>query len=88
MSYSDGGDKVRVARLPVTGRAAVAKFVASFVTKLWYGVTAEPSTATGAPALRLLRNGVTFGILTVEVSTEGIDRIFWILNPEKLRTFA
>lgn len=89
VSYSDGGPNVRAARMPVEGRAAVAKFIASFATKLWdERVTGSPSMLNGGPALELRRDGVTFGILALDASADGIDRIFWVLNPEKLPVSA
>src|SRR5262249_33899211 len=40
-SYSDGGGIVRAARVPVSGRGRVAKFIASLASHFWKGVTLE-----------------------------------------------
>src|SRR5580700_7383461 len=42
VSYSDGGGVVTAARIPVLGRARVAKFISSFASHFWIGVTLTP----------------------------------------------
>jgi RNA polymerase sigma-70 factor (ECF subfamily) len=32
----------------------------------------------------LLRNGSVYAVLTVTASTEGIDHVLWVVNPEKM----
>ena len=84
VSRSDGGGVARVAPLPVEGRARVAKFVASFAAHFWADVTFAPVVANGRPSMVLLRDGVAYAFVTIEVSAEGIDELLWILNPAKL----
>jgi hypothetical protein len=38
----------------------------------------------GQTAAVLWRDGGVYGVLTVSASTDGIDQVLWILNPEKI----
>ena len=42
------------------------------------------ASRTGRPAAVLRRNGTVAAVLTVSATTEGIDRVLWMVNPEKL----
>ncbi|WP_086726639.1 RNA polymerase sigma-70 factor [Streptomyces carpinensis] len=84
ISYSDGGGAVRASKFPVTGRHRVARYVHAFADRFWTGVTVEPAQANGRPAMRLSRDGELFAVVTVSVTTDGIDRVLWMMNPSKL----
>ncbi len=83
-SYSDGGGISGVARVPVVGRAAVAKFVASFPAKFWGGVTFGWVEVNGKAGAVMSRDGSAFGVMTIDASDQGIDRLLWVMNPTKL----
>lgn len=89
-SYSDGGGKVRNAsRIPVFGQIRVAKYVAAFASHFWSGVTIDWVDANGRSSVLISRNGTAVAWLTVSASAEeAIDRIYWVLNPEKLGRIA
>nr|WP_246598425.1 RNA polymerase sigma-70 factor [Nocardia tengchongensis] len=88
-SYSDGGGKVRASRIPVIGRTRVARYVAAFASHFWTGATIEWVDANGRPSVLLRRDGSVFAWLAVgAVDGEHIDRIFWMLNPDKLDRLA
>ena len=84
MSYSDGGGVARATKLVVTGAAAVAKLIRAYAGNYWEGVEVSLATVNGGNAMRLRRDGVTFGVVTVAASADGIDQVLWMLNPEKL----
>ncbi|MBW4718590.1 RNA polymerase sigma-70 factor [Saccharothrix obliqua] len=84
VSYSDGGGAVRASRIPVHGATTVAKYVRAFSGHFWTGVEVSWAEVNGRTAALLRRDGVTFTVLAVAASEEGIDRIFWIMNPSKL----
>ncbi len=85
VSYSDGGGIVRtVARAAVTGRERVAKFIASFASHFWRGVTLHWVDANGQASVVLSRDGITVAFATIDASAQGIDQILWILRPSKL----
>ena len=84
VSYSDGGGKARASKFPVVGKERVAKYLKAFASRFWIGVDVEPFMANGQPSARLARNGVVFAVVTITVSAEGIDRLLWMMNPDKL----
>jgi hypothetical protein len=87
-SYADGGGVVRAARIPVVGRERVAKFIASFASHFWNGLTLEWVETNGQPSVLLLRDGVAVALATVDASAEGIHQILWIMRPSKLASLA
>lgn len=84
VSYSDGGGVVHAARFPIAGRTRVAKFMAAVSEWFWDGIEVTWIEANGAPAVRFEADGDTFGMFTLSAGDGGIDRLFWILNPNKL----
>jgi RNA polymerase sigma-70 factor (ECF subfamily) len=84
VSYSDGGGVARASRIPVHGATTVAKYVRAFADRFWVGVEVSPVTVNGLDAMVLRRDGVAFAVLTVAASAEGIDQVFWMMNPGKL----
>jgi RNA polymerase sigma-70 factor (TIGR02957 family) len=89
VSYSDGGGIVRTAaRVPITGRERVAKFIAAFASHFWTGMTLTWVETNGQASVLLSRDGLPAAFATIDASTEGIDRIMWILRPSKLTAVA
>lgn len=88
VSYSDGGGVKLAARIPILGRARVAKFVAAFSSHFWTDVDLTWVEANGQASVELARDGVPFTILTATTSETGIDQLLWLMNPAKLRPMA
>lgn len=85
VSYSDGGGVVRTAaRAPVCSSVRVAKFIASFASHFWIGVTLRFLDTNGQASVLILRNGDPVGLVTIDASAQGIHQIMWILRPSKL----
>ncbi|MEV7135286.1 RNA polymerase sigma-70 factor [Arthrobacter sp. NPDC093128] len=84
VSYSDGGGKVRASKFPVVGRERVAKYYRAFASRFWEGVDVDTFMANGRPSARLARDGDVFAVVTVTASADGIDRLLWTMNPDKL----
>ncbi|RKT55773.1 RNA polymerase sigma-70 factor [Saccharothrix australiensis] len=84
VSYADGGGVVRASRIPVCGAGRVARYVRAFAGRFWAGAEVSWATVNGGGAAVLRRDGVAFAVLTVAASEEGVDRIFWMMNPGKL----
>ncbi|MDQ3411177.1 MAG: RNA polymerase sigma-70 factor [Chloroflexota bacterium] len=86
--FSDGGGKVNAARKPVIGRDKVALFL----TKLSH--LAPPATRyqiesiNGQPGIVTLIDGTVQSVATFEVSETGIQAIYVVVNPDKLRGIA
>ncbi len=83
-SFSDGGAAVRAVRIPVQGRRRVAKFVASVAQRFWSGAELSWVEANGRAAVLLLQAGRPFALVTVSTLGSEIERILWVVNPEKL----
>ena len=89
VSYSDGGGIVRTAaRVPVAGRERVAKFIATFASHFWTGITLKWIEANGQASVLLSRDSIPIALATIDVSAEGIDQIMWILRPSKLAAIS
>jgi RNA polymerase sigma-70 factor (ECF subfamily) len=87
VSYSDGGGIVRAARVPVSGRERVAKFIAT-ASHFWKGVTLAWVETNGQAALLVSREGIPVALTTIDASAEGIDQIMWIMRPSKLAAMS
>jgi RNA polymerase sigma-70 factor (ECF subfamily) len=89
ISYSDGGGIVRTAaRVPVSGRERVAKFIATFASHFWTGITLRWIEANGQASVLLSRDSIPIALATIDASAEGIDQIMWILRPSKLAAIS
>jgi RNA polymerase sigma-70 factor (TIGR02957 family) len=82
-SLSDGNGRKGVARTPVVGAARVAKFLRAISTWFWDGVDVRWAITNGQTSAVLRRDGARYGLLTVSATTEGIDQVLWLVNPEK-----
>jgi RNA polymerase sigma factor (sigma-70 family) len=67
VSSADGGGIVRAARVPVVGRAIVAKFIAAIASHFWTGVTLEWIEANAQASVVILRDGAVVGLVTINV---------------------
>jgi RNA polymerase sigma-70 factor (ECF subfamily) len=83
-SLSDGNGATRVSRQPVIGAVRVAKYITAISTWFWDGMDVRWVTANGQTSAVLARNGTVFGLLTVTASADGIDRLLWMVNPDKI----
>jgi RNA polymerase sigma-70 factor (TIGR02957 family) len=84
ISYSDGGGLVRAARVPIVGRERVAKFIASFSSHFWKGVTLGWVEVNGQESVLISRFGEAVGLIATDASEQGIHRIMWLMRPSKL----
>lgn len=83
VSYSDGGGLARASRIPVRTREVVAKYVHAFADRFWAGAV-RIVEANGGPAAVLVRDGAIVAFITLDVTADGIRRLQWVLNPQKL----
>lgn len=88
VSYSDGGGVKLAARIPVSGRSRVAKFVAAFSSHFWTEVDLGWVEVNGRAAVELSRDAEPFAIVAATTSDSGIDQLLWLMNPVKLRPMA
>lgn len=88
VSYSDGGDVVHAARIAIVGRERVAKFVGAFSQWFWDGVEVHEVELNGQPAIAVIADGEPVTVLSISASGSGIERLFWMLNPQKLERIS
>jgi RNA polymerase sigma-70 factor (ECF subfamily) len=83
-SVSDGNGATRISRRPVVGASRVAKYIAAFAGWFWAGVDVRWVTMNGQAGAVLSRDGAAIGVLAVTASADGIDRLLWMMNPDKI----
>ncbi|MGW2542749.1 RNA polymerase sigma-70 factor [Kitasatospora sp. NPDC001574] len=88
VSYSDGGGTRGASRIPVVGRLPVARYLVAFAPRFWPGTELRWVEANGRPAVLISSAGATTALLCVDVSTEGIETIMWLMNPAKVSPFV
>lgn len=81
---SDGGPHHRAARRPVVGPERVARFMVNIGGRISSSATLEPCSINGSPGIIVSQGGAPRFALVVEASS-GIDRIWIVSNPDKLR---
>jgi RNA polymerase sigma-70 factor (ECF subfamily) len=88
VSWSDGGGVVRASRFPVVGRQRVARFVAAFAPTFWVGAEVGWMQVNGQPSLLVSRDGAAVALVALSASAEGVDRLYFVMNPAKLASLA
>jgi hypothetical protein len=76
------------ARVPVTGRERVARFIAAFASHFWIGIQLTRVETNGQASVLLSRYGVPVTLATIDASAQGIDRIMWVMRPSKLTAIS
>lgn len=91
MGIGDGGGKVPATARTVSGALAVARFMrglfrptASKRQLAGGDVSVYAAVANGAPALVVLVDGRVFGVMVLDVTTDGIAAVLNQVNPDKL----
>lgn len=85
VSLSDGNGMRGCARVPVLGRARVAKL--SAYRQLWREAVPEPVDANGSSGVLVHRDGRTLAFVTVTASKQGIHQVLWVFAPDKISAF-
>ncbi|MEU7410291.1 MULTISPECIES: RNA polymerase sigma factor SigJ [Streptomyces] len=86
VAYADGNGMRGVARLEVTGVRRVAR-ISAFARKFFPRAEYAVGEANGRPGLLLVQNGVTVALVSVTAGPDGIDGLYWVLAPDKLRAY-
>jgi RNA polymerase sigma-70 factor, ECF subfamily len=84
VSTSDGaGIAPRAARRPVAGRDNVARFVAGWAD-WWTDTTLTWLETNGQASVLVKRGDAALALLSISSSKSGIDRLLWVMAPDKL----
>jgi RNA polymerase sigma-70 factor (ECF subfamily) len=88
VSYSDGNGMRGASRIPVVGRLRVSKYLAAFAPRFWPPTDIRWVEANGRPAVLVSADGNAVALLCADVSARGVERIMWVMNPEKLKPYV
>jgi RNA polymerase sigma-70 factor (ECF subfamily) len=86
VAYADGNGMRGVARVELVGPARVAR-VTAFAHKFFPGAEYGVVEANGQPSLLLVEDGAAVALVSATVGPDGIDGLYWVLAPEKLRAY-
>ncbi|MEU1939461.1 RNA polymerase sigma factor SigJ [Streptomyces coeruleorubidus] len=86
VAYADGNGMRGVARLEIVGPERVAR-VTTFARKFFPGAEYGIVEANGRPSLLLVRDGAAVALVSATVGPDGIDGLYWVLAPDKLRAY-
>ena len=85
VSLSDGNGMRGCARVPVLGRARVARL--SAYRRLWREAVPELVDANGSTGVVLHRDGRALTFMTAAASEHGIHQVLWVFTPSKIAAF-
>ncbi|MFF0013203.1 sigma-70 family RNA polymerase sigma factor [Streptomyces sp. NPDC005374] len=85
VSLSDGNGMRGCARVPVLGRARVARLAA--YRQLWREAVPELVDANGATGVLVRRDGRTVAFMTAAASKHGVHQVLWVFTPSKIAAF-
>ena len=86
VSYSDGGGLASAARRPVEGAVDVSRFFTGLLRKAPPSTEFRLAPVNGSTGLMTYVDGKLLNVLTIQVENDRIQRIFVVVNPEKLPT--
>src|SRR6266568_331523 len=84
VSWSDSGGKVQSNLKPIHGQQAVARFWLSVALKTERPLTLTLAEINGSPAILFWEEGSLAIVISLTLSTVGIQEIYALVNPEKL----
>jgi RNA polymerase sigma-70 factor (ECF subfamily) len=89
VSMSDGGGLAGAARKPILGRDRVTRFFVGLSRWLWDDKNVTTIEANGRAALLVRRgDGTPYAVLTIQATDAVIERVFWVMQPDKLGRIA
>ncbi|MGW8742671.1 RNA polymerase sigma-70 factor [Streptomyces sp. WAC 04229] len=88
VSYADGGGIRGASKIPVVGRPHVSKYLTAFAPRFWPGAQVQWVEANDRPAVLVHSDGRAVALLSIDASAQGIDRLMWVMSPDKLSSYA
>jgi RNA polymerase sigma-70 factor (ECF subfamily) len=85
---SDGGGKVKAALNPILGADRVARFFAGIAPKLPPNLRTHAAVVNGQPGVVATLDGHPQGVLAFRIGSAGIESVYLVSNPDKLRHLA
>jgi RNA polymerase sigma-70 factor (ECF subfamily) len=81
---ADGGGRVAAGTRPVTGADKVARGMLGGIGKYFAGIDPRVEEVNGQPAVVGYLGGEPAGAALLEISGERVQRIYLVVNPDKL----
>ena len=72
----------------MVGRLRVSKYLAAFAPRFWPPAETRWVEANGNPAVLVTAGGNPVALLSVDASRDGIHRVMWVMNPQKLSPYV
>ncbi|MFG2544203.1 RNA polymerase sigma-70 factor [Streptomyces sp. NPDC048594] len=88
VSYTDGNGIRGASRIPVIGLPHVSHYLVAFAPRFWPQSQVRWVEANGRPAVLVLSGEKAVALLTADISADGIDRLMWVMNPDKLASYV
>jgi RNA polymerase sigma-70 factor (ECF subfamily) len=85
LSWADSGGKAQAGRRPVIGRDPVARFLLGLGRKVPPGFGVSVEQVNGQPAIVMTQGDVVFGLILFDLRDSHIQRVHYVVNPDKLR---
>ena len=82
--YTDGGGAVGAARRPIVGRDRVVKLLESGAKNFTADVSFSFVEVNGETGVLLSRGGEPFAVGSITAGEHGIERLYFVVNPDKL----
>lgn len=87
-SFSDGGPNMRAARNVISGRHDVGRFLMALYDKYFLpGSDVAFATFNHNPGLVFSFEGNVYRCITFQINEGGIEAVYIVINPDKLRAF-
>jgi RNA polymerase sigma-70 factor (ECF subfamily) len=81
---SDGGGRVRAALRPIYGQDKVVRFILGISRRGALQGTYQCALVNGHPGMLLYHGPTLHGVLSLACDAQGVNRIYYLVNPDKL----
>jgi RNA polymerase sigma-70 factor (TIGR02957 family) len=89
VARADGGGKVHAAKVELHGPARVVLFLDNILRKHWNEAAFTVVDINGEAGVLVADGaGTPLAILALETTERGVERVFFVVNPDKMRQFA
>ncbi|TDD70794.1 sigma-70 family RNA polymerase sigma factor [Jiangella aurantiaca] len=88
VARADGGGKVHASRVELRGVARVVLFIDNILRKYWHEATFTVVDVNGGAGVLVADDaGMPLAILALDATERGVERVFFVVNPDKMRQF-
>lgn len=81
---SDGGGKTKAALFPILGAERISRFYMGILAKSTEDFSFKFTVVNGDPGIVLYAEEQVYGVLSLQVQDDLIQKIYWVANPDKL----